>query len=208
MKAKKIHLRYGKFSFRAYSNWTIFLVIAFSILLMQKKVVFAHAIAVLAIMALFCVFTHYEWYQINNNSIEVKRLFSQKSVSLPSDLILIIAKTTVLSWPLKRLRDLRNTIHFDDRFMVCIIGNATVQETIKIMHRTNLKKDVRFSNEVVKELFRTNTYSDFLYSFVYEPDQLQKLIENHNCQIILPKSLKNKVNLDHIKIPIYLDEEG
>ena len=200
--------RYGSFAFKTYKAWWYCFILVISISVMRKRIDVGALLFAIAIMVLQRIITHGEFYSIQNNSIITKRLFHKKVIPLPNQLILIVAKGSTLSFPYRRLRDMDHLIELNDCYMVCIVDNCTLREALNIMHWNRFSKEYRYSNIVVKEIFDDNTYSDFLYSFVYDAEQVQKLAVNHDCQIILPKSLEGKVDLSGLNIPIHVDEEG
>ena len=200
--------RYGNYSFKTYKAWWYCLVLFLSVSVIRKQIDIGTLLFATIVMVFQRIITHGEFYAIQNDSIITKRLFCKKAVSLPNELILIVAKGSTLSFPYRRLRDMDHLIELNDCYMVCIVDNCTLREALNIMHWNRFSKEYRYSNIVVKEIFDDNTYSDFLYSFVYDAEQVQKLAVNHDCQIILPKSLEGKVDLSGLNIPIHVDEEG
>jgi len=201
--------RYGKFYLKAYSWFlsTVSILLIFFVIFKREILIFAIIVELIVISD--CFLTHYEKYNLYENTIIAKKIFTKKSILLPKNIILIVAKTDLLSWNSLRLKASRkNVVEYDDRYMICIVSNCSVDETIKVIHQCGFQKDEQYYNEVIRDAFKKTVYHDFLYSFVYDKDQVQKLVENHNCQIIVPKSLEGKVDLSGINIPIHIDEEG
>ena len=95
-----------------------------------------------------------------------------------------------------------------DCLMICIVSNCTVREALNLIRWNNYSEEHRYTNVIIREIFMDNTYSDFLFSFAYNKDQLQNLIDNHNVEIILPKSLEGKIDLSFARVSIQIDEKG
>ena len=203
--------RYGKFPFKVYSSNLIIVSIFLAILVIFKPEVWYFAILIELIEILKSFFTHYEKYILQENAIISKKMFSEKCIFLPKDLLLIVVKADVLTWgrsfDLKNSRN--NVVEYDDRYMICICGNCSVDDALKTIYQLGQRqKEERYYNESIKAAFRKTVYHDFLYSFVYEAEQVQKLVENHDCQIIVPRSLEGKLDLSGLNIPIHVDEKG
>ena len=202
--------RYGKFPFKAYFFSLIVAPIFMATLVIFKREALYFAILIELIEILSSFLTHYEKYSLYENAIVSKKVFSKKCIFLPKDLLLIVVKADVLSWESTRLKTLRkNAVEYDDRYMICICGNCSVDDALRVIHQYGQwPKEELYYNESIKAIFRKTVYHDFLYSFVYEAEQVQKLVENHDCQIIVPRSLEGKVDLSGLNIPIHVDEKG
>lgn len=147
-----------------------------------------------------------EFFCQTNNSIIVKKLFLKKEIILPSKLNLVITKAT-LTYIAKG-----NTIYdsqiIKNRYMVCIVDYVPMEDFKKILSYSGYRKEIRYRDDVLKRILKNNPYCNFFYSFTYDIAQVQKLVKNHNCRIILPKSLEEKVDLSTINELIFVDEEG
>ena len=180
-----------------------------SVSILQKRIDIGALILAFVLMALQRMITHKEFYYIKDRSIISKTFFKRKTILLPEDIILIIARGNTLAFPYRRFQGNNgNLIEIEDCYMVCIVDNCTPREVLNMMRWNKYSEENRYSNVFIREVFLDNTYSDFLYSFVFDLEQVQKLTANHNCQIILPKSLEDKVDLRDINVPIHIDEEG
>ena len=200
--------RYGSFKIKTIHSELYSLVLFLAISIIRKRIDIGSLILSAFLFALQQVVTHGEFYAIQSHSIVTKWFFKKKIISLPDDLMLILAKGSALSFPYRRLRNMNHLIELDDCYMICIVDNCTLREALNLMHWNGYEKENRYSNIVVREIFLNNTYSDFLYSFVFDREQVQKLAENHNCQMIVPKSLLGAVELSELNIPIHIDKEG
>lgn len=200
--------RYGSFKIKTVHAELYSLVLFLAISIIRKRIDIGSLILSAFLFALQQVITHGEFYAIQSHSIVTKWFFKKKFISLPDDLMLILAKGSALSFPYRRLRNMEHLIELDNCYMVCIVDNCTLREALNLMHWNGFSKDNRYSNIIVREIFLDNTYSDFLYSFVFDREQVQKLAENHNCQMIVPKSLLGMVDLSELNIPIHIDKEG
>lgn len=203
--------RYGKFPLKVYFFSLTVVSIFIAILVIIKPEVWYFAILIELIEILKSFFTHYEKYILQENAIISKKIFSEKCIFLPKDILLIVVKADVLTWG--RSSDLKNSrknvVEYDDRYMICICGNCSIDDALKVIYQLARRpKEERYFNESIKEAFRKTIYHDFLYSFVYDKEQVQKLAENHNCQMIVPKSLLGMVELSELNIPIHIDKEG
>ena len=203
--------RYGKFPLKVYFFSLTLVSIFIAILVIIKPEVWYFAILIELIEILKSFFTHYEKYILQENAIISKKIFSKKCIFLPKDILLIVVKADVLTWG--RSSDLKNSrknvVEYDDRYMICICGNCTVDDALKVIYQYGQwSKEELYYNESIKAIFRKTVYHDFLYSFVFDAEQVQKLAVNHDCQIILPRSLEGKVDLSGLNIPIHVDEEG
>jgi len=206
-KQEKFYPRYGKFSMKMYNDWTYGMLIFLSISIIRKRIDIGNIIFACFLMFLQCFLIHSEWFRIENDSIKVKKIFRRKAITLPNDFNLIIAEASVLKWPYKRFDSYNKMISLINRYMVCIVSKASERETIQILNWNNYSKKDRYSNVFIQQLYSENFYNDFIYSFVYEKKQFEKLIQNRSCQIFVPKSLKKKTNFLENCDPIYFDED-
>ena len=147
-----------------------------------------------------------EYFSLTDNSIVVKKLFLKKEIILPNDISLIITKATVNS--LLKGNTIYDSQIIKNRYMVCIVDYVPMEDFKKILSYSGYRKEIRYRDDVLKRILKNNPYCNFLYSFTYNIEQVQKLIASHDCQIILPKSLEGKVDLSSINVPIFVDEEG
>jgi hypothetical protein len=186
---------------------TIFL---FAIFVIIKKIGFELLIAVGIVFIREIIqdmIIYNEFYKIQNRVVTVKKIFSKKEVVLPENLVLIVSRGSVsLGGRISYMK--RPGFIKLDCLMICIVSNCTVQEALRFMQWNGYSKENRYSNVIVREIFLDNTYSKFLFSFAYNKAQLQKLVENHNVEIILPKSLKSEIDLGFFSDLLHIDEEN
>ncbi len=95
-----------------------------------------------------------------------------------------------------------------DCLMICIVSNCTVQKVLNMIRWNDWSKEMRYFNAIINEIFMDNIYNDFLFSFAYNKTELQKLIENHKIEIIIPKSLMEDIDLSFVSVPIHIDEDS
>ena len=143
----------------------------------------------------------------------------ERGIPLPKSLTVILSRASFddRSGNAKVLRLSQNRSSVSSRvmyietiqeaFMVCLVKSENLQETLNLLHWNDFSEKEKYSNTAIRILFTQDPYAEFLYSFHYEtPEQLKTLLCGRDLQIILPKSLEDKVDLSGVDAPIYVDD--
>lgn len=211
-KNESMYPRYSKITLKSIlSNikFLFFLTLVLSLLSIKKfptsEIVMGN-IALWALSFIDSFFLHIEHYSLTSNSVIVKKFFLKKEIALPHKINLVITKATLAY--LSKGNTIYDSQITENCYMVCIVDYVSGEDFQKIISRSRIQRKNRYRDDALKIILKNNTYCKFLYSFVCETEQMQKLVEKHDCQIILPKSLEGKVDLSSINAPIFVDEEG
>lgn len=63
-----------------------------------------------------------------------------------------------------------------------------------------------YTNTSIEEAFIHSFYTDqYIYSFVYEKNLLDALVDGRKCQLIIPKSLSQLIPINQSAFDVHID---
>ena len=197
--------RYGKFKIRdhliivvkvliflLYS--TISAILNLSLLLILTPLVYA----IIELLVVCLPFR--EKFVINDSSIDTFKGKNKNTIPLPSEITLIISPFDVSPPLAERTAFSRQTYILKQRYTVSVINNLPIEETLESLHRNFLRQ---YTTSTIKSRFDGWKY---IYSFVFDIVEFEKIISNRNCTVIIPKSLSNLITTTYPNIKVYIDE--
>ena len=199
--------RWGKFRFSDYCvSWiAIVILLFFSIGSVILELSFLYVVfpLVYAIIWLWSILSpHREKFAILDNSITVLRGKKLAKITLPSELTLVVSYADVCP-PLTLRTAIGNQTHIlKDKYAVSILQKMPLDVVIEALHRNQIQN---YTTSTVRRAFDDYRY---IYSFVCNQFQMDKLIANQNCLLIIPKSLQEKVSVDQKNVDLHIDFKG
>ena len=198
------HKRYGKFRFSDYiSGWiailiTLGLTIA-GILTDIKIYLLVCPILVLISMAWSIYKLNSESFSISGDEIIITRGKKEEKIFIPLNPTLIVSYADVCPPLAKRISYGLPTYMLKGRYAISILNNMPLETAMEKLHKNYVRK---YANSTVEEVFNGQL---FVYSFVGNQQILDELLNNRNCQIIIPQSLLNKIPIDTQQSNVYVD---
>lgn len=201
------YYRYGKFRFADYcTSWVgIAILILFSIgsIILDLSLLFVVFPLVYAVVWLWVILIpHREKFIMHDNSITVLLGKKTHTIPLPSELTLVISYADICP-PLTLRTAIGNQTHIlKDKYAVSILHKMPFDVVIKALHRNKIHN---YTNSVVQRAF-----DDYLniYSFVCDQSQIDELIANKKCLLIILNPLQEKISIDPSFVDVHIDLEN
>ena len=200
--------KYGKFHFKDYiSGWIatliFFLIMCFGIntdlhilLLVLPTLLFIY-------FPLSIIIPNQEKFAIHNDVITIKKITKTQQFIIPDNCVIVVAYADFCPFFVKRFQTGNQTYMLKERCSVTILQNNSIDYVLDKLHHQYAK---RYTTTSVEKSF--DTESDLIYSFVCTNEQLENLIKDRKCQVIIPETLKNKVNLKKTGSATIIYDEG
>lgn len=198
--------RFGKFRLRDYCiSWiSIVSLLLFSIASTVLELSFLFVIfpIVYAVILLGVILLpHREQFAINSNSITVFLGKKTQTISLPSELTLVVSYADICP-PLAMRTAVGNQTHIlKDKFAVSILQKMPVDVALESLHKNRVQK---YTTSRIQTVFDDHRY---IYSFVCNQSLLDELIANRECLLIIPESLFNVISFDTSIMNVHIDTE-
>lgn len=198
------YYKYGKFRFCDFwASWVgIVVMLFFSIasIMMDISPIFVIAPLAYAIVLLWSILAPYsEKFIMCSNAITVLDGRKKCKITLPSELTLIVSYADICP-PLAVRTAIGNQTHIlKDKYAVSILKKMPLDVAIEALHRNQIRW---YTNSVVQRVFDNYQY---IYGFVCDQSQIDQLIANHDCLLIIPKSLQEKILVDPSVADVHID---
>ena len=201
-----MYKRYGKFKISDYSaSWMVLgLMIAFGVACLLLKLPGIYLIVPILYSAtlIYSIWNpNREYFEIADGIINVKKGKREKQIKIPKEISLIISPVDVCP-PLSIRTAVGNTTHMlDGKYAVSILMKMDMHEMLEKVHRGHIKQ---YTTSTIKNAFEEYKY---FYSFVCEDLLLNELLRERKANILIPKSMINKVLLEKFDLEIFIDSE-
>lgn len=86
-----------------------------------------------------------------------------------------------------------------DKYAVSILQKMPLGIAIEALHRNQIHN---YTTSIVQRVFDDCRY---IYGFVCNQSQIDKLIANQNCLLIIPESLQEKLSVDQSIVDVHID---
>ena len=146
----------------------------------------------------------WERFSIDKNTILVKFIKYAYEIKIPENAVFVISYTNV---------DFSQ--YFRKRFMINIVDDE-IDKVFEILHSDKLENQyaarhyhIGLSTEPVYDnaFIQGRFKNRWIYSFVYEKDFADEFFKEQKKTVILPKSLKDKINIIPDGFKVIIDEE-
>ena len=198
--------RYGKFRMRDYlSAWVgilVFLwVFLLGVIVNEIDYLLVFPIIGLLIMAGSVYAPNRESFSIVGDTIIARTLTKKREIAIPSEPTLIVSYAGIhpSSAVGKRVSGPNDYYTLRDKYAVTILQKMALEDVLPRLHP---KYAIKYDNGTIEQFFDDDCYC---YSFVYDQDLLDKILQNRNCLLIIPESLKEKVISREEPENIYID---
>lgn len=151
-------------------------------------------ITVSVLTFLYILFPYAEWYYIESNTIHVKKLGKEYSINIPADSVLVISLADV--------HELfgHQSFLLSEKYAVSIIDKLPIQTVIDGLF-DGYSSQYRYTNSTIERTLSSN----FVYSFVFDKNDLERVLTDSKCDIVIPKSILDTNGLTNYTTHIYLD---
>ena len=198
------YYRYGKFRHGDYCiSWVgIAVLLFFSIGSIMLKLSFLFVVfpLVYAVVWLWVILApHREKFIMCDHSITVLLGKKTRTIILPSELTLVVSYADVCP-PLTLRTAIENQTHIlKDKYAVSILQKMPLDVAIEALHRNQIHN---YTTSIVQRVFDDYRY---IYGFVCNQSQIDRLIANQNCLLIIPESLQEKISVDQSIVDVHID---
>lgn len=196
--------RYGKFRVTDYvGSWfgliiLMLFVAASFILKLSAAYIFVPASYSIALIYSICK-PNRECFEISNDLIIIEKGNKKRQIKIPSELTLIISYVDICP-PLARRNAVGNQTHIlRGKYALSIFEKMDMEEVMERVHRNYIQ---RYTTSTIKSAFEEYRY---IYSFVCNETLLNEIIQNRECNLLIPKSLFEKISWENGNIKIFVD---
>ena len=125
---------------------------------------------------------------------------NSRKIVVPNDAIFIVSYADTCP-PFATRTAIGNQTHIlKNKYAVSILRDITKDETLKILHGTNVKK---WTTSLIQNVFGEYVC---LYSFVCEQNLPYELISNSTSILIIPAELLQNMSINTQNMNVYIDE--
>ena len=198
------HRRYGEFRFNDYcASWIgIAALLIFAVVSLALKLHFLLAVfpSLYAIIWIWTVLApNIEKFSISSEKIIVKKGRKKEEIPIPSKLCLVVSNVDICP-PLAIRTPTGNETHIlKDKYAVSVLKAMPLEDALMGLHRNNMHK---YTTSTIQRNFDDCRY---IYCFVCDRVLLDKLIDNRECQLIIPESLLERVPINRGKVNLHID---
>lgn len=141
------------------------------------------------------LYPYLERFSIVGNVIISKKLFCSLNIVIPPKSVVVITRADVC--PVLS----RQSILLKDRFAVSILQDMSLDNALKLIHG-KFQSQFMYTNTTIE---KTVDEYKFMYSFVLTEGLLKEVLQNTECFLIIPKSVKENIITDNLSIRVYID---
>ena len=199
--------RYGEFKIRdcyiPFLIATICLITAFLGFILDVIHVLmplAFACALIAIIHIITILISYkEQFILNTDHVVSIKGRKVKKIDIPFEATLVISYADICPPLAKRNFYSNNTHIIKDRYAVTILRKMPTDNVLADLHKNRVKM---YTTSMLASIFAGYRY---IYCFVCDQDDLEHLITNRKCSLIIPESLLHNVNADFQSCDVCID---
>lgn len=198
------YYRYGKYRpsdyFISWVGIAVLLLFSIGSIILKLSFLFIVFPLVYAVIWLWAILAPYrEKFIMSDNSITVLLGKKTRTIILPSEITLVVSYADVCP-PLTLRTAIGNQTHIlKDKYAVSILQKMPLDVALETLHRNQIHN---YTTSIVQRVFGDYRY---IYSFVCNQSQIDRLIANRNCLLIIPESLQEKVSVDQSIVDIHID---
>jgi hypothetical protein len=134
-----------------------------------------------------------------DNSITVLLGKKTRTIILPSELTLVVSYADICP-PLAIRTAIGNQTHIlKDKYAISILQKMPLDVAMEALHRNQIHN---YTTSIVQSVFDGYLY---IYSFVCNQSQIDRLIANQNYLLIIPESLQEKISVDQSIVDLHID---
>ena len=201
---KMEYYRYGKLKLSDYCiSWVCIAVLLFfsigSIILNLSFLFVAFPLIYAAVWLWAILAPHRERFIMDESSITVLLGKKTRTIALPSELTLVVSYADVCPPLAFRTATEKQTHILKDKYAVSILHKMPLDIATEALHRNQIHN---YTTSTVQRAFDESLY---IYGFVCNQSQIDRLIANRNCLLIIPESLQEKISVDRSVVDVHID---
>ena len=201
-----MYKRYGEFRIGDYkTSWMVLgLMIIFIVacFLLQLPVVYMVVPILYSVALINSIWNpNREYFKLINGIIYVKKGKKEKEIKIPKEISLIISPVDICP-PLTVRTAVGNKTHIlKGKYAVSVLMRMDMEEIIEKAHIGYIKK---YTTSTIRNAFEEYKY---VYSFVCDNVLLNQLLRERKANILIPKSIFDKMFLENKDLEIFIDSE-
>lgn len=201
-----MYKRYGKLRIADYSiSWMMLgLMLVFIVLCLILKLSAVYIIVpVLYILVLiYSIWNpNREYFEINGDMINIKKGKREKKIQIPKEFSIIISPIDVCPPLSVRTAEGNRTHILEGKYAVSILAKMDMRELVEKVHRGHIKQ---YTTSTIKNNFEEYKY---IYSFACNDNLLNEILNEREVNLLIPKSMYEKVALKKYDLEIFIDSE-
>lgn len=203
-----MYKKYGRFHIKDYlSGWiaTFVFVVAVGCGVYTDMHILLLAIPTLLVFYFpaSIIIPNLEKFSVNDDVITVQKNTKTQQFTIPENCVIVVAYADFCPLFADKFQSGNHTYMLNGRYSVTILHNISLDFVLSKLHYKYARK---YTTTIVENSF--NNESDLIYSFVCTNEQLEDLIKNRECRLIIPESLKNIVQIKNTDSATIFYDEG
>lgn len=142
-----------------------------------------------------------ERFEIRNDKIISQILFRTAKIDIPDNISIVISYLDNCPHLARRSAAHISQQVFipEGKYMVSILKQISTPDLLEKLHRPFVNP---YTNSTVMDSF----CGQFIYSFIWDHALLDRVMQNRNCNIVIPKSLSNRLVVSASNAEIIIDD--
>ncbi len=200
--------KYGKFHVIDYTSawfatFIFIMVVSFGICTDLHMILFVIPTVLSVYFPLSIIIPHQEKFAIHNDVITIKKITKTQRFIIPDNCIIVVAYADFCPLFVEKFQIGNQTYMLKGRYSITILQNNSLDFVLSKLHNKYANK---YTTTSVENHF--DTESDLIYSFVCTNEQLEFFIKARKCRVIIPESLKDKVQIENTGCATIFYDEG
>lgn len=195
MNSTRKHMRYGKCRLRDIWIYWVSAILLLIALMCNIIIGKQYSVSIVAFVILFIMYAlyfrkYFECFELDGRHI----VTSSERIDIPNDVYLLFSITQI------RIIEGGAQQFLKHKISVSIITSSNISADLQMLH-----KNCRYlySNLSIADVFK----SRFIYSFVYDPEIVNQIINSCNATLVIPESLKKDIDFDENCTNILIDAD-
>lgn len=201
-----MYKRYGNFRIADYkASWmALSMMIVFIVagLMLKLSVIYIVVPILYSVAIIYTIWNpNRERFEIIEDLINVKKGKKEKEIKIPKEVSIVFSPVDICP-PFSVRTAVGSSTHIlKDKYAVSILVKMDIEEIIEKVHAGFIKK---YTTSTIRNAFDEYKY---VYSFVCDNVLLNQLLRERKANILIPKSIFDKIMLENKDLEIYVDSE-
>lgn len=198
------YYRYGKFVlsdyYTSFAVTATYLILAFISIVFRFSLLFSILLMTCAVIRMLVILVpNCEKFILGDDSITTFVGKKTNKIMIPLEMTLVVSYADICP-PLATRTAIGNATHIlKGKYAVSILCKMPLNAALEVLHRNYMRK---YTTSTIQTALDECCY---IYSFVCNQSQLDRLIANKNCQLIVPESLLGMVSFNPNAVDVYVD---
>lgn len=199
-----MYKRYGKFQMTDYmGSWiglVVMIIFFIACLLLRLSVAYIIVPVLYFVALIYSIWKpNREYFEIIDDIINIKNGKRIRQIRIPRELSMIVSPVDI-SPPFTKRNAVGNQTHIlKGKYALSILTKMDMDEIVERVHRGYIK---RYTTSTIKSAFEEHRY---LYSFVCNEVLLNEITRERKVNLLVPKSMLDKISLENQVTEIYID---